>query len=296
MYWQYLILKGISFFLCILPYRMVLLVGKIIGFLHYTFGHSQRRRAMQQLQERLGINPVEATTTAKKMYRQIGQTFAEMLYVPALTPLFLERHVTIEGAHYLHSALAYGRGVVVVTAHFGNWEWMGARLALAGFPMAAIAKEQPNSGLDRLINEYRKMEGIEPFSRSNALAAAMKALRRGKVLGFLADQDGRKDGIFVDFFNVESSAPRGPALFAIRTGAPIVPVYIIRHGRGHRILVHQPILPNLTADEEFEMHALTERTSLILEKRIRQYPDHWWWFQRRWLTTRKIGESVQDDG
>ena len=277
-----------------MPYRVVLFIGSFIGRLHLIFGHSQRKRAIRQIRDRMEISEEKAFQIARCMYRQIGRTFVEILYSPVCSPLFLERHVTIENEYHLRSALDYGRGVVIATAHFGNWEWMGARLALAGFPMAAIAKEQP-SGLDRLLNEYRLLVGIEPFARGSALTAAMKTLRKGKVLGFLADQDGREEGIFVKFFNVDTSTPRGPALFAIRTGAPIVPAFIIRHGRGHRILLHPPLYPGQDCDEEATMRVLTAQMVQALERRIRQYPDHWWWFQRRWLTQRKTEESVSHE-
>ena len=287
MQWQYCALKAFSMFLCVLPYRGLLWFASGIGFLHYTFGCSQRRRAIRQLKERLGLDEKAAADTAKKVFRQVGRTLLEILYIPALNPQSLARLVTIENGHYLRNAQAEGKGVVLVTTHFGNWEWLAARLSQAGYPMAAIAQGQPTAGVDQLLNEYRQHVGMEPFARGSVLTGALKALRKGKVLGFLIDQDARSEGIFVNFFGIPTSTPRGPALFAIRTGSPIVPVVIIRHGRGYRILFHPPLLWDRQApitEEETILRNLTDQVTRIMEARIREYPDHWWWFQRRWLT------------
>ena len=292
MVWQYVLLKGFSRLLCQLPYSMVLRLGAGIGFLHWFFGHSQRRRATGQLQEHLGVLPAEAATIARRMYRNIGKTLLEVLYIPALTPEKLERWVTIENLHYLTEAMSAGQGTVILTAHFGCWEWMSARLVQAGFPVAAIAETQPSPGLDQLLNEHRAMVGLEPYARGNALVAAMKALKSGYILGFLADQDAKANGVFVKFLGRLASTPKGPAVFAQRCRAPIVPAFIVRQPRrGHRILLSPPIYGNGTDDPEQEILRLTDQMTQVMEERIRRYPDHWWWFQRRWITDPKTGEA-----
>ena len=292
MVWQYHLLKGFSWLLCRLPYSIVLRLGAGIGFLHWTFGHSQRRRAIAQLQERLGVSAEEAASIARRMFGNIGKTLVEVLYIPALTPEKLERWVTIENLHYLTEAMSAGHGTVLLTAHFGNWEWTAARLVQAGFPVAAIAETQPSPGLDQLLNEYRGKVGLAPFARGNALVAAMKALKSGYILGFLADQDAKASGVFVDFFGRPASTPQGPAVFAQRCRAPIVPAFIVRQPRrGHRLILSPPIYGTGERDTAREILALTTQMTKVMEERIRRYPDHWWWFQRRWITDPKTGET-----
>ncbi len=292
MQWQYHLMKGFSRLLCLLPYPVILQLGGALGFLHWTFGGSQRRRAITQLQERLGVPPDEASAIAGRMFRNIGKTLLEVLYIPALTPEKLERWVTIENLHYLTEAMSAGHGTVLLTAHFGNWEWTAARLVQAGFPLAAIAETQPNPGLDQLLNEYRAMVGLAPYARGNALVAAMKALKSGHILGFVADQDAKASGVFVNFFGRPASTPQGPAVFAQRCGAPVVPAFIVRQPRrGHRILLSPPIYGNPDNDPAREILALTAQMTEVMEERIRRYPDHWWWFQRRWITDPKTGET-----
>ena len=294
MHWQYFLLKQFSRMLCTLPYPVVLWLGSGIGFLHWAFGSSQRCRAIAQLQERLGVSPEEATAIARRMFGNIGRTLVEILYIPALTPEKLKRWVTIENFHYMDEALSHGRGAVILTAHFGNWEWMAARLVQAGLPMAAIAETQPGPGLDRLLNEYREKVGLEPYARGNALVAAMKALRKGNVLGFLADQDAKASGVFVDFFGLQASTPQGPAVFALRAAAPVIPAFIVRQAKkGHRIILSPPIYGSAAEGSTNEIQRLTAQMTQVMEERIRRYPDHWWWFQRRWITKQKTGEMIE---
>ena len=294
MHWQYFLLKQFSTLLCALQYPVVLWLGLGIGFLHWALGHSQRRRAISQLQERLGVAPKEAAAIARRMFGNIGRTLVEVLYIPALTPEKLQRWVTIENLHYMTEALSHGRGVVILTTHFGNWEWMAARMVQAGLPVAAIAETQPGPGLDRLLNEYREKVGLAPYAKGNALVAAMKALKKGNVLGFLADQDAKASGVFVNFFGRPASTPQGPAVFALRCGAPVIPAFIVRQPKkGHRILLSPPIYGAGTGESAEEIQRLTEKMTQVMEERIRRYPDHWWWFQRRWITNQKTGESIE---
>lgn len=295
MHWQYYCLKIFSSLLCRLPYPIVLWLGSAIGFLHWSLGRSQRRRAIAQLQERLGVSPTEAAAIARRMFGNIGRTLLEVLYIPALTPEKLQRWVTIENLHYMTEALSHGRGVVILTAHFGNWEWMAARLVQAQLPMAAIAETQPGPGVDRLLNEYREMVGLAPYARGNALVAAMKALKKGNVLGFLADQDAKENGVFVDFFGRPASTPQGPAVFSLRCGAPVIPAFIVRQPKkGHRILMSPPIYGDNDGDPAAAISRLTEQMTRVMEDRIRRHPDHWWWFQRRWITDPKTGETIEN--
>ena len=291
---QYFLLKQFSRFLCLLPYSLLLRLGGAIGALHQFFGGSQRRRAIRQLQERLGVSSQEASAIAGRMFRNIGRTLLEILYIPALTPEKLRRWVSLENKHYLAEAAAQGRGVVLLTAHFGNWEWLAARLVQEGYSMAAIAETQPGPGLDRLLNEYREKVGLAPYAKGNALVAAMKALKKGNVLGFLADQDAKASGVFVNFFGRPASTPQGPAVFSLRCGAPVIPAFIVRQPKkGHRILLSPPIYGASTGESADEIQRLTEQMTQVMEERIRRYPDHWWWFQRRWITNQKTGESIE---
>lgn len=292
--WQYHLLKAISKIVCLLPYSAVLCLGKLLGKLYYHIAARQRRRALAQLLDSTGISPEEGNITIKKLFHNLGQTFLEVMYIPSLTPERIKEFVEIENRHYLSDALAEGKGVVFLTAHIGNWEWLGSALALEGFPMTTVIKRQPNDQHTRILNDYRQMVGMEIFaSGTTELVAAAKAMKKGKVLGFLADQDGGKEGLFVKFLGKMASTPLGPAVFARKFKAPVVPAFIVRRPEGgHRIIIQPPLYyENIGGDPE-SVNKLTERMTKIIEDIIRQYPDEWLWFQKRWNTPFR-GEPAQ---
>lgn len=284
--WQYYVLKGVSFLICLLPYNGVLWLGKVLGKLYYRIAGRQRRRALQQIQESLGIPRETAERHIKSLFGKLGQTFLEMLYMPALSPEKMHRYVTIENRHFLAEAVQEGRGVVLLTAHVGNWEWLGASLAMDDFPLAAVIKRQPNDQHTRILNEYREMAGIEIFARGTTeLVSAARAIKQGKILGFLADQDAGHNGLFIKFLGKMSSTPAGPAIFAKKFKAPIVPVFMVRKpDGGHRIMVLKPFYYEDTGHEAEDTYRITVKMTAIIENMIRQYPDEWLWFQKRWNT------------
>ena len=293
--WQYYILKIISQLLCLLPYASILALGKVLGRLYYHIAARQRRRALLQIQERLGISFSEAEDIIKRLFIKIAQTLLEVMYMPALTPEKMERYVTIENRHYLTEAVAKGRGVVYLSAHLGNWEWMGAALAMAGFPVASVIKSQPNAQHTRIINEYRQQAGITIFARGAELLSAAKALKQGKVLGFFSDQDAGIQGTFVNFLGKMASTPRGAAVFAKKFKSPIVPAFIVRRPQGgHSIMIDPPIYYEDTGDEKQDIHNLTVRLTGMIENKIKEYPDEWIWFQKRWNTPFADTENVAE--
>ncbi|MDD4599684.1 MAG: lysophospholipid acyltransferase family protein [Negativicutes bacterium] len=296
--WQYHLLKTISRIVCLLPYRAVLFLGRQLGKLYYHIAARQRRRALAQLIESTGVSPAEGTRIIKKLFLNLGQTFLEVMYIPSLTPEKIKKYVTIENRHYLEDAVAEGHGVVFLTAHVGNWEWLGAALAMDGFPMTTVIKRQPNDQHTRILNEYREMVGLEIFARGTTeLIAAAKALKKGKVLGFLADQDAGYSGVFLKFLGKMASTPLGPAVFARKFKAPVVPVFIVRRPEGgHRVMIYPPLYyENIGGDPE-SLHKLTERMTKITEDTIRQYPDQWLWFQKRWNTPFKEDSCIAYTG
>lgn len=284
--WQYYTLKIASRLVCLLPYTLLLLLGKLLGRLYYRIAARQRERALKQIQEGLGLTRPEAEVIIRSLFIRLGQTFLEVMYTPVLTPQNIDRFVEIENRQYLDEAVAKGKGVAVLSAHIGNWEWLGATLALNGFPVASIVKRQPNDQHTRILNEYREKAGIRVFSRGTTeLVAAAKALKQGQVLGFFSDQDAGPNGIFVEFFGKMASSPSGLAVFARKFGVPVIPAFIVRRPEGgHRIIASPPLYFVNTGDETADIYNFTMQVTRIIEDTIRRYPDEWLWFHKRWNT------------
>ncbi|HWR05918.1 lysophospholipid acyltransferase family protein [Sporomusa sp.] len=285
-HWQYHILKAASRLVCLLPHSLILSAGKLFGRLYYRFAGKQRRRALKQITERLSLTHSEAEAIIRSSFLKLGQTFLEVLQMPALNNENITERVTFENRHYLDEALAQQKGVVFLTGHLGNWEWFGAALALSGFPVADIIKRQPNAQHTRILNEHRQMFGIEIFaSGTSEIIGAAKALKKGKLLAFFADQDAGYEGVFVDFLGKPAATYLGPAVFARKFKAPVVPGFIVRNPDGtHRILLQPPIYFEDTGNPDADLYNLTERMTRIIETAVKTYPDEWLWFKKRWNT------------
>ncbi len=296
--WQYHLLKLMSRIICLLPYNIVISLGTMMGKLYYRIAARQRKRALAQMQESLNIPAGQAETIVKNLFLNLGRTFLEVMYIPSLTPEKIKHYVTIENKHYLANAVAEGRGVVFLTAHIGNWEWLGAALSMEGFPMTSVIKRQPNDQHTRILNEYRQMVGIEIFARGTTeLVGAAKALRKGKILGFLADQDAGGNGVFINFLGKMASTPLGPAVFAKKFKCPVIPAFIIRKPEGgHRVMIHPPLYYQNTGNEAEDLYNLTLSMTQIIEDTIKQYPDQWLWFQKRWNTPFEAGSFTRHSG
>lgn len=293
--WQYHLVKGISWLVCRLPYKLILLIGASLGPVYGLIAKKQKLRGIKNIKIGMNMNDQEAEQLIDKLFKNLGRSVMEVLYMPNLTKSFIDEHIEMRGVEYLEEAIAEDKGVIVLTGHVGNWEWMGAAMAAHGYPSTTIVKKQPNAQFTRLMNEYREMVGLDVFaSGGNEIVSAAKALKKKKLLGFLADQDGYIHGLPVPFLGQDSSAVIGPATFAKKFGSPVVPIFASRKPEGGHIVHILPALHYIeTGDEDADMYRLTEECVRVTEDFIRQHPDEWLWFQHRWMT--KMDQIINYD-
>lgn len=293
--WLYYFLKTLSAVISHLPYRLVVRLGIVLGRLYAVIAKKQRLRAEKNLRERLGLSGEDAEQTAKSLFVKTGITFLEILYMPALNKDNIRGLVTMDRQEVLWEELAKGQGVIILACHMDNWEWLGAALALYGFPLSAVEKPQPNRVYSKFMNELRTGAGQEIFSRGTSeILGCVRTMKKGRMLGLVADQDGGYNGIFVPFFGKMASTPNGPAYFARKFRAPVVPVFIIRNENyvGHKALVRDPIYYEDTGDRKADDYNVTLKMTQVVEEVIREYPDNWLWFQHRWNTPYTPPEEV----
>jgi len=166
--WQYYLIKAFSRMICWLPYSWLLSIGKFFGLVFHCVAPKQRKRAIAQISERLNLPEKEARAVIRRLFIHLGQTFLEIMYTPVLNRRNIDRFISIENRHYLDEVLSTGKGAVILAAHFGNWEWLGAALALIGVPLSSIIKPQPNEQHTRILNEFRQHTGIQIFRRGTS--------------------------------------------------------------------------------------------------------------------------------
>jgi KDO2-lipid IV(A) lauroyltransferase len=272
----------------VLPYRCALFLGSTLGILAFDVFRVRRKVSLINLKNSLGDqrNTKELRKIGRRAYKNIGKSMVEYSLFPSLNKKEIGGMVEFEGAENFDEAIRKGKGAVVVAGHFGSWELMGAATSQRGYPVDFLVGEQHNILVDNLMNDYRRYMGIGIIKMGAAAKGVMKALKNNRFVAMLSDQDAGSDGTLVDFFNRPASTPKGPAAFALKMNAPIIMGFIIREkNQKQKIVIEEPIFIQRSKNKEDDIRSLTQAYTSVLEKYIRQYPDHWFWPHRRWKST-----------
>ncbi|MBW3572663.1 MAG: lysophospholipid acyltransferase family protein [Gemmatimonadetes bacterium] len=267
-----------------LPEAMADAFGRRLGAAVYRLGI--RRRIVEQNLRLAFPDAPEAwrQSVARGAYEHLGREAAAMLRLATLDARAVIDRTIPKGWDELEGALAEGNGCILVTGHYGNWEIAAATVASRGVPISAIVRRQGNLLVDQRLDATRRRLGVETISQREAPLKVPRALRRNRVVGIVGDQDARRAGVFVPFFGVPASTHRGPALFAIRFGAPVFACVARRlPGPGVRYEVSGTRVPvPRTGDLEADVRTLTAELAARLEASVRQAPEQYFWFHRRW--------------
>lgn len=269
-----------------LPNSLALVVGAGFGRLAFWFAATERCRACEQLRRSLNISDNRrATVIAKRCFENLGKNVVEFLRFPCMDAAQLQRIVNFEGASHIEAALARGKGAIILTGHFGNWELLAASISAQVAPLTPIVRELRSARLNTLVSSYRAQAGYATIDRDTGLRSALRCLKRNQLLGIVADVDTKVKGVFVDFFGKPAYTPYSPVAIALKTGAAILPSFIVRQPDGtHRAIIEPPLVLERAAVNEEELVVNTQKFTKIIEGYIRRYPEQWVWMHERWKT------------
>ena len=279
----------------VLPFSWASALGAGVGRLAYASLARRRGIAVNNITAALGatVDGVPAAEIARRVFIQIGRSFVEFLALPGLGPERLAAKVDLIGYEPAFERARAGKGTVLVTAHYGNWEILGAAVRARGADVRYLLPAQTNPGSDAYIDAVRRRLGIEPVKIGYGMRDALRALRNGVVLGMLPDQDARRVGIHVPFFGRPASTHTGPARLAYRAGCPLGIGFIERMPKGrfrsHLVAV---LHPDVAAEQSAEVERLTRAMTAEIEAAVRRRPDHWYWIHRRWKTPPPAGAGA----
>ena len=231
------------------------------------------------------FNEQEKGCIARQGLEKIGKSLVEVFRFPLLNKWNLSKKVSIKGKEVLDKALAQGRGIILVSGHFGNWELAGAAIALSGYKLATVIQDQSNPAANSFLNHRRKSKGIKIISRYADLRVLIKMLRENYIVAMIADQHGESLKVFGTFFGNRVSLQEGPGVLFALTGSPVIPIFIIRNQDDtHDVIIEHAIsLDDLQeTGREGKIAVVSQRVSNALEKYISLYPDHWNWMYNRW--------------
>lgn len=269
-----------------LPRRVALAVGSGLGRLAFWFATAESARACAQLQRSLNISDNRrATAIAQRCFANLGKNVVEFMRFPRMNAAQLQQAVTFEGASHINAALARGKGAIILTGHFGNWELLAASISANVAPLTPIVRELRSARLNALVSSYRTQAGYATIDRDTGLRSALRCLKRNQLLGIVADVDTTVNGVFVDFFGKPAYTPYSPIAIALKTGAAVLPAFIIRQPDGsHRAIIEPPLTLERSAVSEEELVINTQKFTKIIEGYIRRYPEQWIWMHERWKT------------
>jgi len=274
--------------LVFLPYSWVSSLGRLFGGLVFRLAGGERRKTLESLQTAYpNLTLSEIEKLGRAAWKNVGRNLFELVHWTNWSREQITRQVArVEGWENFERAKARGHGVFLVTAHLGNWELLGAFLGTK-CKASAVAQELYDPRFDSLINNFRmkKLGAAAMIKRGMALRGILGALKDEQAILALCDQDTGQDGVFVPFFGKLAWTQSGVARIAQKTGAALVPAFMVRGADG-RFEVHaeKEIQMPTGRDKEKNVVETTRRITEVIEQYVRAYPDQWVWMHQRWKT------------
>ena len=287
---EYFFFLLLTSFLRLFPFRTVQRFGSAFGTFVFSVLRLRRSLVLDNLrhaypekseQERIAIG--RAST------QNLFMAYFEIAVMDTLSREELMSMIRFPGAAAVDAVLEEGKGTIFLSGHYGNWELLALTVPLFSRQQhrhTLIVQKQRNPYINEFMTRMRARFGTNVVVMERALRESLRALSEGKGIALIADQSGPESGIYTDFFGRPVSTHQGPAVFQVRSGAPIVLILLVREGWGKfRIEMERVDLTGITGTEEEKMKEVTQRHVTALERHIRQHPDHWLWMHKRWKHT-----------
>jgi Kdo2-lipid IVA lauroyltransferase/acyltransferase len=270
----------------LLPRRAALAAGRLAGRAAWLVDGGHRRVAIGNLASAFGdaMPDTKRRRLVGRVFAHFGMVAADCLLMRWRTPADLDRLVEIEGVDHLRKAFLKGKGVFVFSGHFGNWEMVALMQGWLGYPMVMVTRPLDNPRLDRLLREGRTRSGNEVVGKRNAVREMLRALKHGWCVAIVIDQDTRgTEHVFVDFFGRPAATTPALGLLALKTGAPIVPVFGVPLPDGRYRITYLPeVAVPSTGDRDADVRAVTQICTGLIEEQVRARPECWLWMHKRW--------------
>lgn len=272
----------------ILPLRLHKPIADLIGCALHRFIPRNRKLVIAHLEMAFGNrrSAAELDRIALRSNQHMVMNIFEFMRFPAMNANRILSKVTFEGEEHITAALEKNKGVIVLSAHFGNWEMLGAALVARGYSLTVVRRDQNDGLLNDVIQMQRDRKGIKTVPRDKPLFKHLVfLLKSNELVALIADQNAGPEGLFVDFFGRPTSTFKGPGLFGTITGAPIIPIFMVRDGyMKHRVVFLPAVDCPPSGDTGRDIAAITLACSKAIEGIISAHPEQWMWQHKRWKT------------
>lgn len=284
---EYVLFRVLAGFLKLLPEPVALALGEGLGWVAGVVLRIRMREVRRHLAMAFPDRPASwRRRVGRACYRHLGREGVAIFRLARLGAEEVIERTTMEGFHDFQEALAEGKGGIIITGHLGNWEIGGASVSARGVPLDVVAQRQANALFDADLNRTRNRLGMEIIERGDAPKEVLRSLRKGRAVALVADQNLLRGGIFIDFFGIPASTARGPALFALRTGAPVyLGVALRQPGWKQRYrVVMERVRVEETGDLDADVVCLTREHTARLQHFVTENPGQYFWQHKRWKT------------
>lgn len=267
-----------------LPLRLTYAIAAFASDLHYIFARQDRLAVRDNLRV---IFPEKTESEIRKIHLRMSRNFskylADFFSYKKIDARYLKEKITIENSHYFDQALSKNKGVIVLSAHLGNWEMGAVVVAQAGYPLWEVALPHKFKKVDNFFNSQRERMGIKVIPVGKAARQCLDLLKNNQILALAGDRDFTEKGIVLDFFGRPTLFPIGPAAFSLKTGASIVPGFMMRNKDDTFTLkIEKPLEFNPTGEKDRDLKEIISKYKVIFEDYILRYPDQWYMFKRFW--------------
>jgi Kdo2-lipid IVA lauroyltransferase/acyltransferase len=276
--------RVVAAIISLLPMRVVRRCGAILGRVAYSVDATHRRTALANLESAFPARSLaELRALAAAMFEHFGSLLLELLKFGTYTPAQMRAAVEIEGEERARQAYQQGRGVLFFTGHFGYWEIQAIVQPLHMHPVSVLARPLDNARLNEMLERIRTRTGNTVIYRQGAVRKVLRELAANRAVALLIDQHlHTPDAVYVDFFRRPAATTSALAALALRTGAPVIPVFALPLPRGRYRLVYEHPVDPPHADTPDAVLEFTQRCTDVLEMYVRRHPELWLWMHRRW--------------
>lgn len=270
-----------------LPLKVAYHIAVFFSDLQYFFSPRDRKAVTENLKTILKTDR-DVSKEVRQVFRNFGRYLAEFFKDELITKEFIKKNIHIHNIERIDEALKKGKGAIIVTAHLGNWELGGIVLGELGYPLMAIALPHKERPVNELFNSQRAKKGVTVVPTSTAVRRLIEALRSNKIVALVADRDFGYHGEVVSFLGKNVLIPKGAAVFSLKTGAPIIPMFLIRkEDEKFYLIVDEVIYPPKAYNKGEVPHevmtGLIKEYLKVIEKRIYSDPTQWLMFRRYWI-------------
>ncbi len=274
-----------------LPLRGAYFLASLFGQIFYLLAWRDRRFVKANLRVILpGSSQAQLRKISRKVFRNFAKYLADFFRLEEIDRQFIDKNIKLENLHYFDQALARKQGVIVLTAHLGNWELGGVVMARLGYPIWAVALPHKNKKVNDFFDAQRSRQGIKVVAMGKAVRSCITEIRNNHMVALVGDRDFTEKGMVVDFFGKPTHFAEGPAALSLMTGAPIVPGFMLRNpDNSFTLRIEKPIEFTPSGNKAKDLEDLVGIYRDIFQEYIRKYPEQWYVFRRFWLDSDSAG-------